>query len=327
MLLEFGVEALQVLLRALQLSWRIGAARESGLWLWQGAGGRAERAMEQYVVTNVVSLAEHSVWSARFAAAHRLRHLVWEGRPAQVPAGPNEDPARPLLWATVVRAIKTFSAVLVLCDKGFGEQAAMLCRSLFEDFAVSRWIAAHPNEVRQRFLEHGEQSRVQHAEKLIEHDLGRLAMSPPLTDAQRRDTGRAHRHWTQRTVHQLLRESEKGLDEVERKKMWRMHDLSHRINNLLLHHTPLSLDQIAYGETLTIRRSERNVDDSLQSAYYSLSRLALVVLSDPARGEVLEAIREDEPIFSPLPERPRGIGRNDPCPCGSGRKYKQCHGR
>ena len=21
------------------------------------------------------------------------------------------------------------------------------------------------------------------------------------------------------------------------------------------------------------------------------------------------------------------IGRNDPCPCGSGRKYKQCHGK
>ena len=23
----------------------------------------------------------------------------------------------------------------------------------------------------------------------------------------------------------------------------------------------------------------------------------------------------------------RKIGRNDPCPCGSGRKYKACHGR
>ncbi len=23
----------------------------------------------------------------------------------------------------------------------------------------------------------------------------------------------------------------------------------------------------------------------------------------------------------------RKIGRNDPCPCGSGKKYKQCHGR
>jgi preprotein translocase subunit SecA len=21
------------------------------------------------------------------------------------------------------------------------------------------------------------------------------------------------------------------------------------------------------------------------------------------------------------------IGRNDPCPCGSGKRYKQCHGR
>ena len=24
---------------------------------------------------------------------------------------------------------------------------------------------------------------------------------------------------------------------------------------------------------------------------------------------------------------PRKVGRNDPCPCGSGRKYKRCHGR
>ena len=25
--------------------------------------------------------------------------------------------------------------------------------------------------------------------------------------------------------------------------------------------------------------------------------------------------------------KPKKIGRNDPCPCGSGRKYKQCHGK
>jgi preprotein translocase subunit SecA len=23
----------------------------------------------------------------------------------------------------------------------------------------------------------------------------------------------------------------------------------------------------------------------------------------------------------------RKVGRNDPCPCGSGKKFKQCHGR
>ena len=26
------------------------------------------------------------------------------------------------------------------------------------------------------------------------------------------------------------------------------------------------------------------------------------------------------------PRAPRDVGRNDPCPCGSGRKYKKCHG-
>jgi preprotein translocase subunit SecA len=50
------------------------------------------------------------------------------------------------------------------------------------------------------------------------------------------------------------------------------------------------------------------------------------------------------PAATPSPERPRGprqpaapgpapvvshepkVGRNDPCPCGSGKKYKKCHG-
>jgi preprotein translocase subunit SecA len=34
---------------------------------------------------------------------------------------------------------------------------------------------------------------------------------------------------------------------------------------------------------------------------------------------------------NPQPKSPRKvehkIGRNDPCPCGSGKKYKKCHGR
>jgi preprotein translocase subunit SecA len=33
--------------------------------------------------------------------------------------------------------------------------------------------------------------------------------------------------------------------------------------------------------------------------------------------------RNQQPMVSALPK----VGRNDPCPCGSGKKYKQCHGR
>jgi hypothetical protein len=36
-----------------------------------------------------------------------------------------------------------------------------------------------------------------------------------------------------------------------------------------------------------------------------------------------EADTAPEPV---QPESPRKVGRNDPCPCGSGKKYKKCHG-
>jgi preprotein translocase subunit SecA len=39
----------------------------------------------------------------------------------------------------------------------------------------------------------------------------------------------------------------------------------------------------------------------------------------PARtggDDVIKTVKRDEPK----------VGRNDPCPCGSGKKYKKCHG-
>lgn len=34
-----------------------------------------------------------------------------------------------------------------------------------------------------------------------------------------------------------------------------------------------------------------------------------------------------ETVQEPAPAQARSVGRNEPCPCGSGRKYKHCHGR
>jgi len=62
-------------------------------------------------------------------------------------------------------------------------------------------------------------------------------------------------------------------------------------------------------------------------------RLALARESNPAGWRAIDkaAMRINklrEPAFSPQP--PRLVGdtpaRNDPCPCGSGKKYKRCHG-
>jgi uncharacterized protein len=34
---------------------------------------------------------------------------------------------------------------------------------------------------------------------------------------------------------------------------------------------------------------------------------------------------ESHKVETVMRDHPK-LGRNDPCPCGSGRKYKQCHG-
>jgi uncharacterized protein len=37
--------------------------------------------------------------------------------------------------------------------------------------------------------------------------------------------------------------------------------------------------------------------------------------------------REAKEVMAILDRAFANVDRNDPCPCGSGRKYKQCHGR
>lgn len=41
----------------------------------------------------------------------------------------------------------------------------------------------------------------------------------------------------------------------------------------------------------------------------------------------LAMIKRSAQADLPQPEKPKKIGRNDPCPCGSGKKYKKCCGR
>jgi preprotein translocase subunit SecA len=46
--------------------------------------------------------------------------------------------------------------------------------------------------------------------------------------------------------------------------------------------------------------------------------------AQPENGDVAVA---EAPKAKPVVRGGQKIGRNDPCPCGSGKKYKQCHGK
>ena len=47
---------------------------------------------------------------------------------------------------------------------------------------------------------------------------------------------------------------------------------------------------------------------------------------DPAQRQAASAPQGEQQKPMPAKAAPR-IGRNDPCPCGSGKKYKNCHGK
>jgi preprotein translocase subunit SecA len=60
------------------------------------------------------------------------------------------------------------------------------------------------------------------------------------------------------------------------------------------------------------RRSQRNVQIAHASAGAA-----------PASGTQQRAPQPAQPAHRAVPK----VGRNDECPCGSGKKYKKCHGK
>jgi len=53
----------------------------------------------------------------------------------------------------------------------------------------------------------------------------------------------------------------------------------------------------------------------------SVSEEASAASGDAALGAIAASMSATRPGAVPK------VGRNDPCPCGSGKKYKQCHGK
>ena len=70
-------------------------------------------------------------------------------------------------------------------------------------------------------------------------------------------------------------------------------------------------------------------EESGSSSIFGAPRSAAPTTHAPARSTgVQQPPRvggDDAPIKQVRRDEPK-VGRNDPCPCGSGKKYKKCHG-
>lgn len=87
---------------------------------------------------------------------------------------------------------------------------------------------------------------------------------------------------------------------------------------------PLKLDELE--ETATV-----GLDINLETLYYNMLDAKADYLyslpqwdgifSEEKRREIKKAFQDSKTVRNEVK-----VGRNDPCPCGSGKKYKKCHG-
>ena len=101
----------------------------------------------------------------------------------------------------------------------------------------------------------------------------------------------------------------------------------------------LSLDQLrqgislrAYAQKDPLNEYKREAFTMFESLLAGLRETVTMVLShvEIRQPEPEEAAASSAPAPRAMPQRPmpqRKVSRNEPCPCGSGKKYKHCHGR
>ena len=74
-----------------------------------------------------------------------------------------------------------------------------------------------------------------------------------------------------------------------------------------------------------------NIRKSLQTGEMDIEDFRKQILtmelpSEALRFDLLKQLADIKPS-APQPEKQKKVGRNDPCPCGSGKKYKKCCGK
>jgi preprotein translocase subunit SecA len=75
---------------------------------------------------------------------------------------------------------------------------------------------------------------------------------------------------------------------------------------------------------MTVRiQSQEQVSEAAQAIEERASQVGNVTYMHPNEDG---SVSEEADVATAVAQVPK-VGRNEPCPCGSGKKYKHCHGR
>jgi hypothetical protein len=265
----------------------------------------------------------------------RCERPHWTGRSA-------EGEADRIYLLEVGRQTKTYRGSVELARRGYAEQAGMLNRALFESMLVAHWINANGSTAASqfprasRFEEHLKVERINNTGWLEDDE--RLESSldaSEVTELAAEFGPYGEKMWTGHTdIRDLLASVKDQLNEKELKLLENYLRLGHQENNQLLHSTVAGLSQVfteapngMFG--VWSGPSDALVGKALFFAHFIYGQTLEVTverfdLDNPEK--LAEQLVEASYVFKTLPKGEPAPGRNDPCFCGSGKKYKKCHG-
>lgn len=251
-----------------------------------------------------------------------------------------QSDAEGLVIAVLCRSLDTYCASLRLASDGYGTQAQMLNRSLFEDMVDAHWIATDPDTAMLRYAQHAEHSAMLWADVVRKRPEMWPDLEVPPIDQKRRDELNViyKQHgtvpWSGLNIYERVKLIEHHWQDG-RKYLRTFRDLSQRDNNETLHLSSASLRAVLDASAPDGEMSfvcgprEDRVDRALFGAFWPFAQtVGLVVdeygldLSPRQRTRVMKMAA----FIDLTDEQIRSAGRNDPCPCESGIKFKYCHG-
>ncbi len=181
----------------------------------------------------------------------------------------------------------------MLCGAGYGEQAGMLNRSLFEDMLIAHWVKRHPEKAAVQLARHEAWVLDRWGEALEVTGLRRAGTVERLRPEERRalDHEFLGKTWTGLTLPKLVNEIR---DEWPVQADHRFLDQHARIvngfNNTLLHHGARSLKlagEISQDGTVnfSVGPSRTHIKGALSGAFFSYANtMSLVMLGDELEG-------------------------------------------
>lgn len=285
----------------------------------------------------------HELCACEAALAEARKRIdPWSGRDVD---GAHETSADDIVVAEMSRGFTTFAGAVDLCRSGFGRQAAMLNRSLFEGMAVAHWVHVNPEEAlavfhsAARFESHltaGVVEAVGWEKEVDERTLADAKLNEQEMPPYIRQFGRfGERLWTGRSLYTLVLEIEdQWTNEESRKMLWDFFRIAHRDNNQVLHSSISALRETVVGgdgDSRSIRfgASEDHVGEALWAAHWTFGNLFTLAIDRfelDGKQAFISGFEQQQFDFVLQSDSTWGsVGRNDLCPCGSGVKFKRCH--